>query len=103
MAGATASSTLVVKRSRPAADVPLDDLRESWLVERNLQPLERVDPRGIEIRARHVVAEVGEAGAAHKPDIAGTDNCDFHKTLFTRGTAAPPSAGRRPARARSTR
>ena len=38
------------------------------------------DLGAVDIRADHVVAEVGEARPGHEADVAGSDNSDFHSS-----------------------
>ena len=59
-------------------DVALDDVIESGLVDRDTARFEQVYLARVDVDAQHVVADLGEAGAADQSDIAGADNGNFH-------------------------
>ena len=72
------ASTSVVKRKRPACRVAPDQCLQPGLVDRDAAGLEQLDLGLVHVQAQHVVAEVGQAGAGHEADIAGSDDGDFH-------------------------
>ena len=78
-----------VERERHSLGVPLDELDEAGLVEREPSFAQRVDPLGGDIPDHDVVAELGEAGSRDDADPAGTEDPDLAHCFF------PPS-GRRP-------
>ena len=59
--------------------VVADHFLEAGLVDRDLAALEPVDLGAVDVDASDVVAAVGEAGAGDQSDVAGANNCDFHK------------------------
>src|SRR5688572_30521278 len=92
------------RESQPAGrDVAFDYFRKAGLVERDLQTVQRVDAGGVQVGARHVVAEVSEAGAAHEADVTGANDCNLHEVLVTTDTAGRPRVVPRPAPVRSIR
>ena len=55
-----------------------DECIEAWFMDGNLSGLECRDFLLIHIHAKHLVAYVGQHGALHKTDIAGTKDSNFH-------------------------
>ncbi len=69
----------VGREVEPAAlDIGLDQRLEPRLPDRHLAGIEAVDLVLVLVDAGHMVAEIGEAGARHEPDIAGADHRDAH-------------------------
>ena len=56
--------------------VSLKQRLDTRLVDRHLPGAERVDPVGVHVAADDVVAEIGEAGRGHEPDVAHADDPD---------------------------
>src|SRR5262249_56107291 len=63
----------------PLLNVPLDQLFEPGLVDRNLAALELVDLLRIDVGAHDLHAELGEARAGDEADVASTDHSDVHE------------------------
>ena len=90
-----------VRREAQAAGllVLVDQLFEARLVDRRDALLEQRDLRLVLVDARHVHAEVGEAGARHEADVARSDHADVHRGKASEGgipgRAILPSEGRR--------
>src|ERR1019366_6008742 len=59
--------------------VLVDERFEAWLVDRRDAVLEQGDLRFVLVDARHVHAEVGEAGAGHEADVTRSDHADVHR------------------------
>ena len=62
----------------PRFDVRLDELRQTWFVNRNLTPLERRNLVTIFIDAGYFMAEIGDTSARDQTHITRTDHCDAH-------------------------
>ena len=58
--------------------IGLDQRLEPRLPDRHPAGVEAVDLGRVLVDAGHMVAEIGEAGAGHEPDIAGADHRDTH-------------------------
>ena len=76
-----ASARSVVKESRPACRVPFDQRVEARLVDRDPAVLEHADLGRVLVDAGDLEAELGEAGAGHKADIAGADHRNPHRQI----------------------
>src|SRR5262249_60962100 len=64
------------------ADVARPHLLEPRLVEGHAVRLECRDLVGDVVDAHDLVAEVGEDGAGHEPNVAGADNANVHELLI---------------------
>jgi hypothetical protein len=64
------------ERQSPRGQTFGDELVEAVLDDRHLAARQRLDLRRVDVRADHVVAQVGEAGAGGEPDVSGSDHCD---------------------------
>jgi hypothetical protein len=74
-----ASAASVVKNRRPSLDVVLDQFGQARFEDRHhARPCSRSILPGSLSTQVHVVAEIGETGARHQADIAGTDHRDAH-------------------------
>jgi hypothetical protein len=62
----------------PRRHVVLDHLLQAGLVNGYDARLQLGDLAFVDVEAKHVVAEVGKAGAGHESDVTGSDNSDFH-------------------------
>ncbi len=58
--------------------VPLDEILEPRLVDRQDVLLQLVDLAGVDIGADDVVARLGEAGADDEPDVTRSHDSDSH-------------------------
>src|SRR4051794_11329020 len=62
------------------AHIATDNFLESWLVNRNLTGIEPRNLCLVDINARDVVTEVGQARACDQPHISGADYADIRQT-----------------------
>ena len=67
----------------PALGIGLDQRLEPRLPDRHPAGVQAVDLGLVLVDAGHVMAEIGEAGAGHEPDIAGADHRDAHAYLLS--------------------
>jgi len=73
--------------AQPAAvAVALDQIVEAGFVDRDFAALEHFDLARVHVHAQHVVAHLGETGTSDQPDVAGTENRDFHARFLLRIT-----------------
>ena len=73
----------VLGEGQPAViDVELDERFEARLPDRHLARVQAVDLGAVLVDAAHAMAEVGEAGARHEPDVTGADHRDAHSILL---------------------
>ena len=67
------------RKAQPARGaVGFDELIEPRLVDRDAPLAQRGDLFRVLIDTNHLMAEIGETGAADQPDIAAADNGDAH-------------------------
>ena len=77
----TASSVLVVARSRPLADVVANQLVEPRLDDRAAPLVEARDLVGVDVDADDVVAVGGERRRRDAADISQTEHRNVHRLL----------------------
>ena len=79
--------------AQPAGrDVAPDHFRQPGLVDRHAAAVEQVDLGGVDIEAEHVVADLGQAGAADQAHITGTDDGDVHAPTLSEALIRASSA-----------
>ena len=62
----------------PAGEPLVHQLGQSVFEDRHLALAQPRDAVGVDVGARHVVPEVGEAGRGGEPDISGAHDCNIH-------------------------
>ena len=63
------------------AEVRFDEVGQAGLEDRNLAAVERGDAAGVPVDHRHLMTEIGKAGAGDEPDVAGPDHGHAHEKL----------------------
>ena len=71
-------------------------VEQAGLVDRHAAGLDDADLLGVEVQAQHVVAHLGETGAADQADVAGADDGDLHDALAGPPQESGKSANRKP-------
>jgi hypothetical protein len=66
------------------SDVPLDELVQARLENRDLAAFERPDLRLVLVDAGDDMAEIRETGAGDKANVTGTNNHNAHVTISPR-------------------
>ena len=61
------------------AEVRFDEVGKAGLEDRNLAAVERGDAAGIPVDHRHLMTEIGKAGAGDEPDVASPDHGHAHE------------------------
>ena len=62
----------------PGGDVAFDHLLQAGLINGYAAFIQDADFFSVQIQAQHVIANLGQAGAANQTDVTGADNRDFH-------------------------
>src|ERR1700730_5285782 len=77
-ASATAALRSVVQHHRPPRGIPVHQLFEAGLVDRDLAARQPVDLAGVLVDAADIDAEFRETRARDHADITCPDHCDAH-------------------------
>jgi hypothetical protein len=74
----------------PGSDIVDHHAIEAGFVDRHLALAQAGDLGGFLVDADDVMAELGEAGAGHQPDIARPDHGDAHRSAFQQALEQRP-------------